>query len=76
MGNIVQLFRNASFDPETVKVLCDVHDKTSRSLHDAGQPDILKEVIARWIISLAKKGERPPDRLYASALAALGDKRA
>jgi len=38
------------------------------------QPDIVKEVIARRIISLAQKGERDPDRLCARALAALGDK--
>jgi hypothetical protein len=72
MGDIVQFFRDASFDPETVKVLCDAYDKASRSLHDNGQPDIVKEVIARRIISLAKKGERNPDRLCAGALAALG----
>ena len=72
MGDIVKFFRDASFDPETVKVLCDAYDKASRSLHDNGQPDIVKEVIARRIISLAKKGERDPDRLCAGALAALG----
>ena len=48
--------------------------KASRSLRDNGQPDIVKEVIARRIISLAQKGERDPDRLCARALAALGDK--
>ena len=41
-------------------MLCDAYDKVSKSLHDAGQPDIVKEVIARRIISLAKKGERDP----------------
>jgi hypothetical protein len=74
MGDIIKLFRTSDFDPETVKLLCDAYDKASRSLHDYGQPDIVKEVIARRIISLAKKGERDPDRLCARALAALGDR--
>ena len=74
MGDIVELFRKSDFDPETVRVLCDAYDRASRSLHDNGQPDIVKEVIARRIISLAQKGERDPDRLCARALAALGDK--
>ena len=74
MGDIVGLFRKSDFYPETVKVLCDAYDKASRSLRDNGQPDIVKEVIARRIISLAQKGERDPDHLCARALAALGDK--
>ena len=65
MGDIVEFFRKSDFDPETVKVLCDAYDKASKSLHDNGQPDIVKEVIARRIISLAQKGERDP---IASAL--------
>ena len=37
-------------------MLCDAYDKASRSLRDNGQPDIVKEVIERRIISLAQKG--------------------
>ena len=76
MGDIVEFFRKSDFDPETVELLCDAYDKASRSLDDNGQPDIVKEVIARRIISLAQKGERNPDRLCARALAALGDRAA
>jgi hypothetical protein len=76
MGDIVEFFRKSDFDPETVKLLCDAYDKASRSLDDNGQPDMVKEVIARRIISLAQKGERNPDRLCARALAALGDRAA
>ena len=68
MGDIVELFRKSDFDPETVRVLCDAYDKASRWLHDNGQPDIVKEVIARRIISLAKKGSVIPT---VSALARL-----
>ena len=74
MAPIVDLFRQTSFDPETIKALCDAYDKALRSLHDAGQPDVVKEVIAQRIIALAKHGERNPDRLCADALSALGNK--
>jgi hypothetical protein len=47
-------------------------DKTCQSLHDAGQPDIIKEIIAKRIISLARDGERDPDRLCEETLKALG----
>jgi hypothetical protein len=75
MGEIVELFRNSPFDPDTVKTLCDAYDKAVRSLHDRGrQPHIVNEVIAQRIIALAKQGERDPDRLCADALKALGNK--
>jgi hypothetical protein len=41
------------------------------SLHDAGQPNIVKEVIAKRIISLARNGERDPDRLCDETLKTL-----
>ena len=71
---IVDLFRSTVFDPETVKLLSDAYDKACKSLHDTGQPDIVNEVIAERIISLAKQGERNPDRLCKGALTALKDK--
>jgi hypothetical protein len=74
MGNILHLFKSSAFDPETVKTLCEAYDKCSKALHDAGQPEIVNQVIAERIISLAKQGERDPDRLCEGALAALGGK--
>jgi hypothetical protein len=49
-----------------------VFDKTIAALRDDGQPEIVKEVIARRIIALAAKGERNPDHLCSAALAAVG----
>ncbi|HMF21979.1 MAG TPA: hypothetical protein VKG24_07610 [Pseudolabrys sp.] len=74
MGAIIELFRSAAFDPETVKTLCDAYDKARKSLHDTGQPPIVNEIIAARIIALAKAGERNPDRLCEGALVALGSK--
>ncbi len=37
-----------------------------------GQPDLIKQIIAKRIIEVARKGERNPDELCARALQALG----
>jgi hypothetical protein len=46
-------------------------DKAIHGLHDQGQPEIVREIVAKRIIALATRGERDPDRLCDSALAAL-----
>jgi hypothetical protein len=63
MGTVIEFFRETSFDLETVQILCDAFDKACKSLHDAGQPPIVNEVMAKRIIALAEKGERDPDKL-------------
>ena len=70
--NVTALFKDAAFDPEAIEVLGAAYDKACRSLHDIGQPAIVREVIARRIIQVAQTGERNPDRLCAQALLALG----
>ena len=55
MSNVVELFRCASFDPETVQVLCDAYDKARASMHDKGQPDIVKKLSPN---AAAKRGQR------------------
>ncbi len=72
MTDVVALFREGSFDPETVKTLCDAYDRVRKSLHDTGQPEVVNEVIARRILAVASKGERDPDRLCEAALSGLG----
>jgi hypothetical protein len=39
-----------------------------KELHDAGQSNVVREVIAGRIIAAAKLGERDPVRLLAAAL--------
>ena len=75
MGEVRHLFYSTAFDPETVKALCDAYDRACKSLHDAGRPDVVNEVIAQRIIALAKQGERDPDKLCAGALGALANSR-
>ena len=75
MGEVRHLFSNTAFDPETVKAMCDAYDRVCKSLHDAGRPDIVNEVIAERIISLAKQGERDPHKLCEGALVAFATSR-
>ena len=44
-------------------------------MHDIGQPELVREVIARRIIRAAQKGERDPAKLCAVALAAFNSDR-
>jgi hypothetical protein len=47
-------------------------ERACHSLHDLGQPDLVRDIIARRIIEVARRGERDPDELCARALQALG----
>jgi hypothetical protein len=44
-----------------------------KELHDAGQSNVVREVIGGRIIAAAKLGERDPVRLRAAALRGLGE---
>lgn len=73
LGQILKFIHpDTHFDPETTAVLGAAFDKAMADLHDTGQPEIVKEAIAKRIITLAAKGERDPERLRVAALAALG----
>jgi hypothetical protein len=62
-----------SFDPDTASLLGRVFDDALSCLEGDGlQPDIVKEVVASRIITLASKGERNPSRLRRAALSAFG----
>ena len=72
MSEVINLFQEVAFDPETIANLSDAYARACKSLHDNGQPEIVKSVIAQRIIALAKQGERDPEKLSESALKALG----
>ena len=71
MAHVLDLLRLAGFDLKAVEAICEAYSKARKSLHDTGDHDLVNEIIALRILSLAKQGERDPDRLRAGALAAL-----
>jgi hypothetical protein len=69
--HVLNLLRSAGFDSETVRIICEAYVSARKPLNDVRKPDRVNEIIALRILSLAKKGERDPDRLRRGALAAL-----
>ena len=72
MATVLPFFQDVAFDPDLTHAMGEAFERACRSLRDVGQPDIVKEVIARRIIEVAKTGERDPERLSDHALLALG----
>jgi hypothetical protein len=74
MATILQFVRKAGvmFDDQLLSIMGKAYDAARQDLHDAGQPDIVYEIIATRIIDAAKRGERDPIRLRDVGLAALG----
>ena len=65
-------FYDASFDLETTHIMGRAFERACKDLHDVGQPAMVKDIIAKRIIAIAKTGERDPNQLCERALKALG----
>jgi hypothetical protein len=72
MANLVPFFPSAAFDHNATRAMGKAFDRACHSLHDIGQPDLVREIIAKRIIEAARDGERDPDQLCVRALKALG----
>ena len=56
------------FEPEATAAMGDAFDTAWKDLHYAGQPEVVRELIAKRIIASANKGELDPLRLRAAAV--------
>lgn len=72
MSAVDRLFEEAAFAPDVTRIVREAFDMACRSLHDTGQPEIVREVLARRIIELARQGERDAKTLCQDAMHALG----
>ena len=70
--SVVQLFQEAAFGPELTRVMGEAFERATRSLHDTGQPDLIKEVMAKRIIDAVRRGIRDPQQLCLEATKSLG----
>jgi hypothetical protein len=69
MARILEFIRlQNAFDSETLVLLGAAYEKALRRARARGQPEIVREVIAKRIIEMATKGERDPERLCNGAL--------
>ena len=65
-------FEDTSFDPETTHIMGQAFECAFRTLRDFGQPVLVKDLVAKRIIDIARTGERDPNRLCDRALQAFG----
>jgi hypothetical protein len=72
MANLLPFFPSAAFDHNATRAMGNAFDRACHSLHDIGQPDLVREIIAKRIVEVARDGERDPDELCVRALKALG----
>jgi hypothetical protein len=59
------------FGDSATRILGEAFDAACKELHDTGQPEIVREVLAKRIIAEALKGQRSVRRLKEAALAGL-----
>jgi hypothetical protein len=55
-----------------VRIMGEAYDMVCKELHDRGQPDIVKDIIAKRIIEIGKTGERDAKRICERAMLDLG----
>jgi hypothetical protein len=72
MANLLPFFPSAAFDHNATRAMGKAFDRACHSLHDIGQPDLVREIIAKRIVEVARDGERDPDELCVRAVKALG----
>lgn len=61
-----------AWDPEVVAALTKAYHRATDQLRRDGYTDLVRDFIAKRILDSAQQGERDPERLCRSALAALG----
>jgi hypothetical protein len=63
---------DVAFGPDATRAMGAAFDKACRSLRDCSQAPVVREIIAKHIIDLARDGERDPDHLCDATLRDLG----
>jgi hypothetical protein len=55
ISNLLPFFPNAVFDHNATRAMGKAFDRACHSLHDIGQPDLLREIIANEIKDYGEK---------------------
>jgi hypothetical protein len=72
MANLLAFFPTAAFDHNATRAMGKAFDRACHSLHDIGQPDLVREIIAKRIIEVARDGERDPDGIMRASPESVG----
>jgi hypothetical protein len=70
-AQILERVEAGEFDANALQAMGAAFDAACTALHDTGQPQVVREVIADRIIEEARHGERDPQRLCDYALAGI-----
>lgn len=54
------------------RIIGEAYDMACRELHDRGQPLVVRDIIAKRIIQIAKTGELDPAQICERAILSLG----
>ena len=71
MLSVLRFIPIGVFDDATFRNIGRAFDLACKELNDAGQPDVVHEVMIKRIIAAARKGERNVTRLRDAALTGL-----
>ena len=59
---------HGAFEPEATAAMGEAFEAACKELHDIGERELVRKLIAKRIIAAASKGELDPVRLRAAAL--------
>jgi hypothetical protein len=65
-------FDDVYFEPDVTAAMGAAFEKACRTLDGSAQGEIIREIIAKGIVDLARSGERDPDQLCDETLRILG----
>lgn len=71
MGSIVPFVPRVVFDDAVTRIMGEAFDAACEEIRSAGEPPIVREIMAKKIIDAARAGERDVNRLRDAALLAL-----
>jgi hypothetical protein len=71
VGSILPFVPRVVFDDADTCIMGEAFDAACEEVRDAGQPPVVREVMARRIIDAARAGERDVNRLREAALSGL-----
>jgi hypothetical protein len=62
---------SGAFEPDATAAMGEAFEAACKELQHAGQPEVMRKLIAKRIIAAARKGELDPVRLRTAALSGL-----
>ena len=72
MGQVLPFAADSAFQPEVTAAMAAAFDRACRTICGHAQIDLVREIIAKRIVELARRGDSDEEHLYEGALRALG----